>query len=315
LIHAAQPIFKLLDAGDKLRYHVNFDEGHNYGQDNREAFYRMLRDYFYGGSPDFPLAEIPSADEVRTAEQLHVSIPAGNHDFHSLAVQLSRSLPRSGSPGRARLREVVRGRQFEVSAKKVDSATEDGVEITRWRLRMDDDWTVPGVELSPANAKSTVVLVADGGRASVAAQAAQFLSEGKRVVAIDPFYFGESQMGKRDFLFALLVAAVGERALGIQAGQVAATARWLQTGRRLGPVTLVSVGPRSGIFSLVAAALEPDAIAELETRQAMSSLREIIDKDLAADQAPELFCFGLLEEFDIPQLAALVAPRPVKMTP
>src|SRR5262249_26464104 len=141
LIHAAQPIFKLLDAGDKLRYHVNFDEGHNYGQDNREAFYRMLRDYFYSGSPDFSISEIPSADEVRTAEQLHVPIPADNLDFHSLAVQLSRLLPRAGSPGRARLRDIVRLRQFEVTAKKADSANEDGLEITRWRLRMGDDWT------------------------------------------------------------------------------------------------------------------------------------------------------------------------------
>jgi hypothetical protein len=135
------------------------------------------------------------------------------------------------------------------------------------------------------------------------------------VVAIDPFFFGESQLGKRDYLFALLVAAVGERALGIQASQVAAAARWLHTGRRLGPVSLVSTGPRSSLFSLVAAALEPNAIAALETRQAMSSLREIIAKDLAAEQTPELFCFGLFEEFDIPQIAALVAPRPVKFAP
>ena len=47
----------------------------------------------------------------------------------------------------------------------------------------------------------------------------------------------------------------------------------------------------------------------------MSSLREIISKDLTADQTPELFCFGLFEELDIPQIAALVAPRPVKSAP
>ncbi len=29
------------------------------------------------------------------------------------------------------------------------------------------------------------------------------------------------------------------------------------------------------------------------------------------EQMPELFCFGLLEAFDIEQLRALVAPRPV----
>jgi hypothetical protein len=29
------------------------------------------------------------------------------------------------------------------------------------------------------------------------------------------------------------------------------------------------------------------------------------------DQSPELFCFGLLERFDVKQIASLVAPRPV----
>ena len=167
--------------------------------------------------------------------------------------------------------------------------------------------------LASRNAKSTVILVADGGRSSVAGQAAQFLAEGKRVVAIDPFYFGESKLGKRDFLFAILVAAEGERALGIQASQMAAAARWLHTERKLGPVTLVSVGPRSSLFSMVAAVLEPDAVAGIETRQAMSSLREIISQDIAVDQSPELFCFGLFAEFDVPQLSALIAPRPVKI--
>src|SRR5262249_8292211 len=157
-------------------------------------------------------------------------------------------------------------------------------------------WTVPAVELSPAGAKSTVLMVADAGRFSMATQAAQLLSEGKRVVAIDPFYFGESKLGRRDYLYALLVAAGGGRALGVQSSQVAGAARWLHARRRLGPVTLMSAGPRSSLFSLVAAALEPDAIAALETRQAMSSLREILEKDLTAEQAPELFCFGLFEQ-------------------
>src|SRR5262249_40918834 len=314
LIQAAQPIFKLLDAGDKLRYHVNFDEGHNYGQDNREAFYRMLRDYFYGGSPDFPVSEIPSSGEVRTAEELRVSIPADSLDFHTLAGRLSRPLPRQSTPRRDKLREAVRAPRLEVGATKVESAAEEDLEITRWRLRMGDDWTVPAVELAPAGAKSTVLLVADEGRSSVATQAARLLSEGKRVVAIDPFYFGESKVGKRDYLYALLLAAVGERPLGIQSSQVAAAARWLHNGRRFGPVTLISAGPRSSLFSLVAAALEPDAIAALETRKAMASLREIIEKDLTAEQTPELFCFGLLDEFDIPQIAA-IAPRPVKFGP
>jgi len=37
----------------------------------------------------------------------------------------------------------------------------------------------------------------------------------------------------------------------------------------------------------------------------------VIEQDWSVNQKPELFCFGLLEDFDVKHLAALVAPRPV----
>ena len=43
----------------------------------------------------------------------------------------------------------------------------------------------------------------------------------------------------------------------------------------------------------------------------MASLKEVITKNLSPDKTPELFCFGLLEEFDIPQIEGMIAPRPV----
>ena len=49
LIWAARPYYALYGAADKLTAHINFDPGHNYGQENREAFYRFVRDNFYGG--------------------------------------------------------------------------------------------------------------------------------------------------------------------------------------------------------------------------------------------------------------------------
>ena len=65
------------------------------------------------------------------------------------------------------------------------------------------------------------------------------------------------------------------------------------------------------MFATVAAALEEKAIGSLELRQPLGSLRELIEKNGGVNQQPELFCFGLLEQFDVPQLRALVAPRPV----
>lgn len=130
---------------------------------------------------------------------------------------------------------------------------------------------MPVVEIAPANPQSTVVLVADDGRAGAAAYAQECLARGQRVIAVDPFYFGESKIPKHAGLFAILIAAVGERPLGIQAGQIGAVARWLGE-RRFGPITVASLGPRSSFYSLVAAALEPDAITGLDPHRRRSAL-------------------------------------------
>ena len=144
-----------------------------------------------------------------------------------------------------------------------------------------------------------MILIGDQGRAALASEAQRLVSEGRRVIAVDPFYFGESKISKRDFLFALLISSVGDRPLGIQASQIGAIARWLKT-----PVSIEAFGPRSSLIASVAAALDPRAIASVNTHDALSSLKEVIEKNMAVDKAPELFCFGLLESFDIPQINA-----------
>ncbi len=186
-----------------------------------------------------------------------------------------------------------------------------GIKATYWALQMGVDWTVPAVELVQGTPTITTILVADQGRRSVAIDAARLLEAGHRVVAVDPFYFGESKIAQRDFLFALLVAAVGDRPLGLQASQVAAVARWLQARGGGDRVALVARGPRTSLSALIAAGLEQEAIGSVELHESLASLTEVIENNWSVDQKPELFCFGLLEWFDIEHLAALVAPRPV----
>jgi dienelactone hydrolase len=297
VIWAARPFFALYGAADRLTYHTNFDDGHNYGQDNREAFYRALRDAFYPKDKSFRVTEIPSNAEVRTAEQLRVDLPADNLDFHTIARNLSRELPRKTN---RTLSEVVRAKTYTVTAKEVGATNAGGFNVKHWRLKMNNDWTVPAVDISPQGAASApVMLIGDEGRAALWSQAQRLLSEKRRVIAVDPFYFGESKISKRDFLFALLVSSVGDRPLGIQASQIAAIARWLNT-----PVAIEAFGPRSSLVASVAGALERRAISAVKTHDALTSLKEVIEKNMAVNTAPELFCFGLLESFDIPQINA-----------
>jgi hypothetical protein len=315
LLLAARPIFALYGDAGRLRFHANFDAGHNYGLENREALYRLLKEFFFAANPGFSAEELPSAAEVRSPEQMRVPLPADNEDFHTVASKLSRTLPRSPAAAtdpaarRARLREITRWTDYGATAHQVNIRDQSGVAITATRLSLDGVWTVPVLEFAEGGSTGTTVVLADAGKSTLANEIQQLLQQKRRVVAIDPFYFGESRIETRDYLFALLASALGERPLGIQAGQVAAVARWLK--QKYGPVSLAAYGPRTSLIALVAAAVETEAVRDVKLVRPLASLREVIQRDLTMVDAPELFCFGLLEEFDMPQLSALVSPRPV----
>ncbi len=315
LMDAAGPLFTLMGRRAFLRSHVNREPGdHNFEKDNRQQFYKMVGDVFYAGAK-FDSQEIPCADELKSAEELRVPLPEKNHTFLSLAEEAAAGLPRPvAGDARLRLRQTVRLPDYAVKARMVDQGRAGGITRRNLQLVMGEDWTVPVIELAPEKPRGTTLLVADTGFKTQADAVQALLSSGQRVLAVDPFYFGQSAIRSRDFLFALLVAAVGERPLGIQAGQIRAVARWSQKEHGV-PVRVVSAGPRLGMAALVAAALEQEAIGSLELRQPLASLKDVLANKWGANTAPELMCFGLLEGFDVPQLEALVKPRAVTRVP
>ena len=316
LMDAAGPVFRLFDKEQNLRSHVNEVPGtHNYLLDNRQAFYRMLGDHFYAGRSDYDAKEIPSEAEVRTAQELQVALPAGNASLRSLARGLAGPLPRDPSlpnaggdtepwqaPRRKLLREVVRARDYSVRGQ---ARTEyfDDLTARYWKLSISDDrdgLTVPLVELVRGTPRETVLLLADAGKQSLAETARAQLDAGRRVLAVDPFYLGECTPDeRRAYLWALFVATIGDRPVGLQAGQLAAIARWAEKDRQWGKVRVLAAGPRTSLAALVAAGLERDAISGLDLTGALGSLKEAIEKPIPYAQAPELFCFGLLEAFDM----------------
>lgn len=330
LVDAATPVFKLFGREKALRTHVNDDPGtHNYEKDNRQAFYRMVGDFFYPDDKTFSADEIECKDEVKTKEDLLVELPEKNANFNTLALDLAKSLPRNADlpaklddarkwqrEAREKLRQVVNAKEYAVKATEAGNSEKDGVKATFWKLKVGDAWTVPVVELTSGEVKGTTILINDAGRKADPVNVERLLKAGYRVLAVDPFYFGESKIAQRDQLFALLVAAVGDRPLGIQASQLAAVARWAfdresRPMHKTDALTVVAVGPRTSLVALVAAGIEPKAIGDLELHGAWGSLKEILEKNRAVDQMPEVFCFGLLETFDIKQLTALAAARRV----
>ena len=326
LLEAARPIYKLFDKEANLHDHVNYDPGtHNYEQDNREALYRVVGQHFFPDVKQFSAKEIDSASEVKKPEELNIELPPDNLDFHQVALRLMSGLPKQLPPpqaeetrtkwqpeARKQLAQIVKYHTWSTAARESGSEEAGGIQVKRWNVRIENEWTLPAIELTKGESKGTTLVLADGGRSEAAGVAQKLLDQGQRVVVLDPFYLGENKIKSRDYLWGLFVSTVGERPLGVQAGQIAAVSRWLKAERGAA-VNVVTIGPRTSLMGLTAAALEPEAIGAIEMHQPLSSLKEVIQTDKTINDAPEYFCFGLLEQFDLPHLTALVAPREVQV--
>jgi hypothetical protein len=313
LLEAARPVYQLFAKAENLHEHINYDPGtHNFERDNREALYKVIGQHWFADSPTYTPVEIESEAEVQTAEQLSVELPADNLDLQKLAQQLLEKLPAT-TADRDALAATLR---LPATGGKVDPGKGDesylgSTHVVRWKLRIDDEWTVPAIEFSTPKSGDTTIVLADAGKGSTADSIAELLAAGRRVIAVDPFYLGESKIEKKDFLFALLVSSVGERPLGVQARQLQQIARHLKASSQASKVAIHAIGPRTSLMALAAAASNDKGIDGVTLHGSLGSLKEVIEQGGQVDKTPEQFCFGLLATADIAQMAALVAPREV----
>jgi hypothetical protein len=312
LLAAASPVYKLLGKPDRFSHFVSYDPAHNYAQMNREAFYALLQRGFFANDSGFQVREIQVDAELRSPEQLAVPLPPENLRMTDVARSLIANLPqRIADPKKARktLAEVVRAHEFKTQWNETAHNSDGDRDVSFYQVKMDADWTVPTVVVKPARgSKETVLLLSDEGRSSLAVAAAQAARSGATVVAFDPLGIGENHIASRYYLWALLLSCLGERTVGIQASQILAIARD-GTQRFPGTVTVKGYGHRSSLAVLIAAALRPDLINGIELHDQIASLKELILKNTGVDQEPDMFCFGLLEHFDLPELRDLAHIR------
>jgi dienelactone hydrolase len=326
LLAAARPVFGLYDRQDHLRYHINAEPGdHNFQQENREALYQMIGTHFYPGNRDYSSQEIPSTAELKTPQELEVPIPEDNATFSSLARGLAAQLPHQpqlpASAVAARewqtrrrpvLRRLVKAPPSESDAQLRDRRQAGSVDAQYFLVTPTAGWNIPAVVFTPANPRGTTLVVADRGRANLADVVQSLLASQEQVCVADLLFTGECSQGNRDSLFGLLFSAVGERPLGVAASQVSGLTSWLSQLSGRERISVWAEGPRVSLSALTAAALDTPTLGDVQLRQSLGSLKEILERNLRVEEGVELFCFGLLEEFDVLQLAALAAPRQVE---
>lgn len=307
-----RPVFALLGARDNIALYDNTDPGtHNYERDNRRQLYKFLNQHWGLKTPD---DDLPYRDELQTEGALAIGLPLDNATLLSIAQAALRTIrkrknkARPPAAARQALASLIKLPQWKNrllqeagSAQKRKAGT-----IQHYLLHLDDTWTLPLTEYTPPRPRGLELIIADSGRGAVAAPLTTALAQGRRVLVADIFSTGELRTDPRH---QMLVATAGQRLLGIQVGQVLALLATASQKSRV--LHLTAHGRVCPVIALIAAALKPQALASLTTNTLLDSLGRLIDWPLPYDAAPSLYCFGLLAEFDIPDLIALSAPVPL----
>ncbi len=305
------PFYAQAGAADKLAYYANSNPGtHNYDQDNREQLYRFLDRHF------FPMEkrafqEPDALDEVLTHQELSVPLPDEIADFHTLAAEaaqgLPKPLPETVEKQRELLRRILRYQEPATSATRFTGPQPTGDFIVRQLRLKIGDWELPATLVESDIVRGHVVLLADGGYASQLSRIAELATNGNRVLAIDPLLIGHStpQQGAK-YQNAMLLASVGERPLGIQAAQTVAVSRFLARVFDAESIEIDANGATTSLVARCAAAIDGGTvIASVITRGEAESLHDFLKPGPSYGGTPEVYCFGLLEFFDIKELIQL----------
>lgn len=325
------PFARLYGKEARFAFHVNTDPGdHNYGLDNREAFYRFINLAFV--RPDKRIdKEIPSKDEVLPQERLDVGVPEGNATFYSLAEGLMKDLPRhraeeladteSADAWRAErrraLREVLRLQPARAELVDAKPITSTEYRARRLRYRVANHWDVPGIEIVGQGVapRGLAIMTADSRRSACEPMAKSLLEAGRRVIAVDLLLTGACR--PVDVLWwqvGMCIGNVGGRPLGIKVQQLLAIVERIRRDNPGEPITLVGVGRVSAMtVALTAALAEPGSIKKVVTVELPASLKRLITERVAYTGVPSLFCFGLLVEADVCEVLALALPAELQL--
>jgi len=164
---------------------------------------------------------------------------------------------------------------------------------------------------SPSGVAATSILN-DKGKKEAANVVSDRVNRGDQVLAADLIFTGDAAPKQDDLEeYPLLLATTGERALGIEAAQLIALARWLKKDLGAASIRVDSSGIRNQVAALIAVNLEPGLFSEIFIRDGMRSLRHLLDAPVKFESAPDLFCLDLYKQFDIDRLAKMAEPAKV----
>lgn len=331
--------YRALGAADHLVL-IEDIAGHQPTTQNNETIYAFFQQHLRNpGSPKTETVELPTAEEMRVTETGQVSSAFEAETVPGLtrreAERLAASLRVDAAAGKlasARVVEAARRLSGYRAPEPGDrgvltgSARREGYVVERYFVKGEGDYPIPYVVMVPArpNGKAILYLHPAGkaGEGGKGREIETLVRQGFKVLAPDLVGTGEvgpgDSAGEKDFFHRVNTGVtyrtwyagmfVGRSILGVRAADVVKLAQLLKRDGA-GEVTGIARGAMGPV--LLHAAAFSDAIARVAVFDAPASYRSLATTTMYAPQFIEAFVPGALRSYDLPFLAAALAPRRV----
>jgi len=306
---------------------VEDDAAHVLTTKNREALYAFFQEHLDNpGNPKNQEVKLLTAEEIQVTETGQVSTSFEGETIFSLnrddAEKLVNKLKASRADLDSHLPEVLESAK-ELSGYREPSVTpepaftgriqRDGYVVKKYFIEGEGDYIIPYLLMVPdkPNNKSLIYLHPSGKavEASAGGEMEWFVRRGFTVLAPDLVGIGEMGTGglddlRREWRTSILI---DRSIVGIHAGDVVKLARLLKKDRGVDEIYGLAREEMAPVL-LHAAAFEP-AISRIALIEPYLSYRSIVmnrfyNPDLIPSTVP-----GALEAYDLPDLAASLAPR------
>jgi cephalosporin-C deacetylase-like acetyl esterase len=329
----ARRAYERLGPADRVGF-FEYDDPHGWSKPRREATYRWLERWLHGRvdegvEPDFD-TELESELYATPTGQVSTS-----YDGTATVQSLNRTVAEELFPKRKAagldpegLQRLVRSRLRMTatldppSVRPIGELGRDGYRIERMALQTAPGVTVPALVFVPFAGparKPAVLCVHGAGKGTDAGPGGDIeglVQSGHVVLAPDPRGMGESRPtsagGGYDPAWQMLQRAllVDRTLVGMQVEDLLGAFAVLESRGDVDPGHVAVLGKgHGGILALVLAALQPK-IEKVAVEGTVLSYMEIV-RARYHEGLTAAFVPGVVRDFDLPDLAAALAPRPL----
>jgi hypothetical protein len=314
------------------------DYEHGYTKKNREAMYAFFQKHLQlPGSPVEEDVDFPSPQELQKTSTGQLSTSLGGETVFSLnrkeSEKLINDLQASRSDPEKHLSKILLSAE-KLSGYKGQSLIDEpvftgrlqreGYVIEKYFVKGEGDYVIPYLLLIPAipNNKALIYLNPSGKSADavVGGKMEWFVRRGFTVLAPDLLGFGETGHGtftgdasinNISYNIWYTSTLIGRSIVGINAGDVLKLTGLIKRNNNISEIYGVAWGSLSPVL-LHAAAFNQD-IARIALIEPFSSYQSVVMNRFYNPEFVNSIVPGALEAYDLPDLAASLAPRKLLM--